>query len=173
METYLGEIRIFAGDFAPDNWALCDGRSLDIAAYPSLYALIGTTFGGDGVDSFNLPDLRGRVPIGHGSGPGLTFRALGQAIGSETTALSAVQMPSHGHALRAGTAAEAGTPVGNFAGQVAQSDGTLYYKPPAASPPTPPAEGTLAPETVATAGGGEAHCNMMPSVMVNFIICIQ
>ena len=92
MEGYIGEVRLFAGNFAPRSWAYCDGSSMSISEYSALYAIIGDTFGGNGVTSFNLPDLRSRVAVGAGTGPGLTPIAMGQAAGSETTKMSLNKM---------------------------------------------------------------------------------
>ncbi|MBL7650263.1 MAG: tail fiber protein, partial [Candidatus Hydrogenedentes bacterium] len=96
-DPFLGEIRAFAGNFAPLGWALCQGQLLPIAQNDALFALIGTTYGGDGQTSFALPNLAGRIPIHQGAGPGLTPRALGEAGGSETVALGVPQLPSHSH----------------------------------------------------------------------------
>ncbi len=96
-EPFLGEIRMFSGTYAPRYWALCDGQILDIASYSSLFALIGTTYGGDGRQSFALPDLRGRVPIGYGAGPNLTNRILGEKSGLENINISINEMPEHNH----------------------------------------------------------------------------
>jgi len=98
-EPFLGEITLFAGDFAPRGWAFCDGQLLPIDQYQPLYALLGTTYGGDGRTTFALPDLRGRTPIHPGSGPGLTNRRLGERLGLEDYALTVGQLPSHTHDL--------------------------------------------------------------------------
>nr|WP_315150744.1 tail fiber protein [uncultured Flavobacterium sp.] len=94
---YIGEIRLFAGNFPPAGWAFCDGSILPISENDALFALIGTTYGGDGQSTFGLPDLRGRVPIGTGQGAGLSNRLLGEKVGQETVTLTTANMPSHSH----------------------------------------------------------------------------
>ena len=98
---FIGQIMIFAGDFAPVGWALCDGHEEPTAENQQLFNLIGTTYGGDGVTSFAVPDLRGCVPMGHGQGPGLSPRQLGQAVGAEAVILTTAQLPSHAHMVNA------------------------------------------------------------------------
>ncbi|QBN20166.1 phage tail protein [Flavobacterium nackdongense] len=97
---YIGEIRLFAGNFAPYGWAFCDGSLLQISENDTLFALIGTTYGGDGQSTFAVPDLRGRVPIGVGQGAGLSNRVLGEKIGQETVTITAANVPSHSHTGR-------------------------------------------------------------------------
>src|SRR5687768_993649 len=99
MEGFIGEIRLFAPNFAPRDWALCNGQLLPINQNQALFSILGTTYGGDGRTTFALPDLRGRSAIGAGSGPGLSSYTLGQQTGSPTTLLSANQLPSHTHAI--------------------------------------------------------------------------
>jgi len=114
-DQFIGEIRMFAGNFAPQGWALCDGQLVSISQNIALFSVIGTTFGGDGQVSFALPDLRGRVPIHRGTGSGLTPRAIGAAGGAEAVALTAAQMPSHTHVPRAKAGAGASsTPSNGF-----------------------------------------------------------
>ncbi len=103
VETFLGEIRMFAGNFAPTGWAFCQGQLLPIAQNQALFSLLGTTYGGDGRTSFALPDLRGRVPVGFGQGPGLSNKDLGQQFGTETVTLTTAQMPAHSHTVNAVT----------------------------------------------------------------------
>jgi len=103
VETFLGEIRMFAGNFAPKGWAFCQGQLLLIAQNQALFALLGTTYGGDGRTTFALPDLRGRAPIGFGQGPGLSYKDLGQQFGTETVTLTTAQMPAHSHTVNAVT----------------------------------------------------------------------
>ena len=95
MDPFLGEIKIFAGSFAPVNWLFCDGSVLNIAQYNALYALIGTTYGGNGSTTFAVPDLRGRLPIGLGTGPGLTPKPIGAKGGTETAGLVLPETPAH------------------------------------------------------------------------------
>ncbi len=163
--AYMGEIRVFAGTFAPQNWALCNGQSLAISQNDALYALLGTTYGGDGVNTFNLPDARGRVPVGQGNGPGLTTRVLGQVYGTETVTLTTASMPAHSHSVQvSNTAANLNTPSGQMIGQ-----GYHYLL------STTPATntGTLLPQAVSSVGGNQPHDNMMPFLCLNFILCLQ
>ncbi|MCG9794194.1 phage tail protein [Flavobacterium algicola] len=101
QEAFLGEIRMFAGTFAPRNWALCDGQLLPISQNTALFSLLGTNYGGDGLTTFALPDLRGRVPMHPGNGPGLTNRIQGKQGGTETNVLTTAQMPAHTHTVNA------------------------------------------------------------------------
>ena len=109
-QPYIGEIRMFGGNFAPLGWAFCDGQLLAIAQNDALFSLIGTTYGGDGQSTFALPDLRGRIPIHQGQGPLLTPRQIGETGGSETVTLTPAQLPTHTHRLASGSAATLGDP---------------------------------------------------------------
>lgn len=163
MDPYIGEIRMFAGNFAPTAWAFCDGSILQISQYDTLFALIGTTYGGDGVNTFALPDLRGRLPIHQGTGPGLSFRSLAEAGGVETVTLLPGEMPAHTHALVASTStATQTTPAGNVLAQPAS--GQLYL----ADTPTV----SLNPASVGSAGGNQPHDNLGPFLCINFIIAL-
>lgn len=161
-DPYIGEIRLFGGTFAPVDWAFCDGRQVAISEYEVLFNLIGTTYGGDGQETFNLPDLRGRVPVHMGTSPALQSYVLGDEFGVESVTLTTQQIPSHQHALRASTAG----------GTTAQArDGVLASAPAAAAfvgdaPSTP-----LAPSSATGQGGSQPHDNMPPYVAVSYIIC--
>ena len=171
-DPYLGEIRMFGSDFAPTNWHLCDGALLQISAYSALYSLIGTTYGGDGISNFALPDLRGRLPICRGQGVGLTLRAIGQKAGSETVAVTNDQLPNHNHAAYASTeTATQSNPQGNVCASPVNTSGTAInqfvtysstYK-----------IGLMDPAAIGSTGSGAAHDNVMPSMPLNFIICCQ
>jgi microcystin-dependent protein len=167
-EAFVGEIRIFGGNYAPVNWRICDGSMLSISNEQVLFTLIGTTYGGDGVNTFALPDLRSRVPVGQGQGPGLTARLIGQSFGTESVTLNSTQLPPHSHALAATAAAATASSPANalFAAQV---DGDKIYV--AASASNQPA--TLASTSVTSTGNGGAHDNVMPSLGVNYIICLN
>ncbi len=157
-DAFVGEIRMFGGNFAPMGWALCDGRLLPIAQYEALFSLIGNTYGGDGVSNFALPDLRGRVPVHQGGG-----LPLAQKLGTETVTVTVDQMPPHSHIPRAydqkGNANEPGS--GFWAGPP-----TARYS---------SAEPSLAMRStaIASAGNNQAHNNMMPFQAVTFIICLE
>lgn len=166
MEPYVGEVRLFAGTFAPQGWAFCDGRLLPISQNDILFALIGTAYGGDGQTTFALPDLRGRIPLGQGQGPGLSQRVLGQSFGSETVTLLATQMPAHNHPFTASkTEAVSLSPTGAVFASNATNN---FYAPNSGSVQ----QQTLDPRTVAVAGGSQPHNNIMPSTAINYIIAL-
>lgn len=160
-DNYVGEIRMFGGTFAPQGWLMCWGQELNISEYSTLYAIISTTYGGNGITTFRLPDLRGRVPVCMGTGPGLTPRPAGQAGGSETVTLTVGELPMHQHALRATTASASTTdPAGNLP---AVSSVEVYG----------PSGGTVAMSSQgigSAAGGGQPHDNLQPFLAVNYII---
>ncbi len=162
-EPFLAEIRIFAGNYAPRNWAFCDGQLLPIAQNTALFSLIGTTYGGDGRTTTALPNLQGRAPMHPGRGPGLTARRLGERTGVETVTLSEAQMPNHTHTLR-GTVSRgsAGTPQGNAFNR---SVGDTAYR-------APSALAGMSSQMAANAGGSQAHNNMQPYLTLNFIIAL-
>lgn len=169
-EPFIGEIRMFGGNFAPLHWTFCYGQLLAIADQQALYSLIGTAFGGDGRSSFGIPDFRGRIPIHQGAGPGLTPRIRGQVFGQETVALTVDQIPAHQHAIQASTSApEYDYPVGMVLGT--PNDGSLLYTNPTALPS--PNLSELADEAVSDAGSGGAHYNMMPTTCISFIIALK
>lgn len=163
-EAYLGEIRMFGGNFAPLGWALCWGQTLSIAQYDALYTLLGTTYGGDGQNTFNLPDLRGRVPVHAGQRQGSSTYVLGQTGGVETVTLVTNQIPAHTHTMLASTATAAqANATGNVLGASAQA--LLYYVAPANLP--------MAAQAGPTGGGGTPHDNMQPYLCVNYIIALE
>lgn len=169
MDAYLGEIRMFAGSYAPVDWSFCDGSKLSIMDNQALYSLIGTTYGGDGVTNFALPDLRGRVAIGTGQGAGLTNRPLGQTGGAEVVTLTVAQAPAHNHALNASTANSTTVAVGPTVTFATNADNHTFYTKPPSKDPTKLS--SLAASTVSVAGGSTAHDNRMPYLSVNYIIC--
>jgi microcystin-dependent protein len=160
-EPFIGEIRMFGGSFAPVGWAYCNGQSLPISEYDALFTLIGTTYGGDGEQTFNVPNLQGRVPIHQGPG-----YQVGQSGGVSSVTLTAAQMPAHGHPLLGSTATAAGT----------NPQGTVFAHLPDAGVQT--AYGSTAPfgaidgSSVSPAGGSQPHSNMQPYLGVNFIIAL-
>jgi len=162
-DPFVGEIRMFAGSFAPTSWALCDGQTLLISQNESLFSLFGTTYGGDGRTTFSLPDLRGRLPIHAGSGPGLTPRSIGQKSGSERVVLNTNGMPTHDHPIQASIdIADQAAPAGNVTAQPSAAD--LYF----AADPTVP----LAVTAVTATGGSQEHTNVMPFLCVSFIVAL-
>ncbi len=169
-DCYMAEIRSFAGrnTLIPSGWHLCDGSLLSIADYNALYSLLGTNFGGDGVTTFGLPDLRGRLPIGSGQGTGLTPRAFASKLGSETATLTADQTPAHTHAFTVTTAAATGNSPANML--YANPAPNIFY----ADQQTPGSQSqVLAADTVSNAGAGLPHENRMPSLAVNYIIALN
>ncbi|WP_448192480.1 phage tail protein [Azospirillum sp. sgz301742] len=171
-EAYTGEIRMFAGNYAPENWLLCNGSLQPINTYQLLYSLIGTTFGGDGVTTFGLPDLRGRLPVGQGQGTSLTNRVLGQTGGASMVQLVEANLPAHTHVANACTTVGS-TPVIAEGIGLAQTDTpangkVVRYAPPSSNPTL----ANLAPSTVESDGSGnQPHTNVMPYLAINYIIC--
>jgi len=163
MDPFLGQVILFAGNFAPRGWAFCDGQLLPIVNYASLFSILGTTYGGDGRTTFALPDLRGRAPIGPRSGPGLSDYRLGQRGGEESTSLNINQIPSHTHGLNASdVVAGQTTPGGNRLGR-SQSD---VYTQGATNQ-------ALASDAIGNTGGSQPHNNLMPYLAMNYIIALN
>jgi microcystin-dependent protein len=161
---YVGEIRLFAGNFAPVGWALCNGALMSIAENTVLFQLIGTTYGGDGQTTFALPDLRGRAPMHLGTGPGLSPRVIGQSGGAETVTLTVAQLPAHTHTAAADAhAATSPDPAGRA---WAASNDYAQFGPVAGAP------ANLHAGAVGSSGGGQPHDNMLPFVTINFIISL-
>lgn len=161
-EPFVGEIRMFAGNFAPRGWAFCDGQLLAVSQNDALFSLLGTIYGGDGRTTFGLPDLRGRLPIHAGTGPGLSPRRLGAKGGAEKVTLTVNQMPSHSHRLKGSTAlAGEETPQDNVTGQAE----TLLYgrEAPLAN---------MASDSITSVGGSRSHTNLMPFLCIHFIIAL-
>ncbi|MUG68730.1 MULTISPECIES: phage tail protein [Paenibacillus] len=162
MDQYIGEIRMFAGDFAPVGWELCDGRLLHIQDYELLFSLLGTTYGGDGLTTFGLPDLRGRVPIHYGTSSAGTHYALGQKGGSEVASLTVNHLPPHTHIVNAAsTPGTEASPTGHVwaAGIPQYAQGEV--------------SGTMVQGALESAGGNQPHNNMMPTLAVHFMIATE
>lgn len=173
VQPYVGEVRMFGGSFAPASWAFCNGQSMPISEYSALFNLIGTTYGGNGTTTFNLPNLQGRLCVGMGQGPGLSNYTIGQAAGAETVTLTASQMPMHPHSLNATTTiASLGTPAGNLTGNASlltnPANQHMYTTPGSPSPTT----GNLNINACSFAGGSQPHSNLLPSLCVSFIIAL-
>jgi microcystin-dependent protein len=165
MTPFIGQIVIFGGNFAPRSWAFCNGQLLSIAQNTALFSILGTTYGGDGRTTFALPDLRGRVAIGQGHGPGLSQRSLGQEGGSETNTLTTNQIPSHNHGLQIPVSDEdsnSDEPNGNVL-----AAGQFYQTTPAANQNYGSVNGT------ANTGGNQSFNNIQPYLAVNYIIATQ
>jgi microcystin-dependent protein len=167
-QPFIGEIRMFGGTFAPVNWALCNGQLMAIADNDALFALIGTTYGGDGQTTFALPNLQSRIPIHNGQGSGgLSNYVIGQAAGVEDVTLSAQTMPQHNHSVVATTnAATTNLPSGALLANPGTAMGTVLYD--TLAPQTP----ALTANTIANTGGGAPHDNLMPILCVTFIIAL-
>lgn len=161
-EPFVGEMRMFAGNFAPRGWAFCDGQLLAVSQNDALFSLLGTVYGGDGRTTFGLPDLRGRIPIHAGTGPGLSPRRLGSKGGAEKVTLTVNQLPSHTHVMQAsGQNATDALPENRVA---AQSDSPLY----GVDEPFV----NMSAQQVASVGGSRSHTNLMPFLCVHFIIAL-
>ncbi|PHV04702.1 phage tail protein [Janthinobacterium sp. BJB412] len=167
---YIGEIRMFCGNFAPAGWALCDGAMLAIAENDVLFNLIGTTYGGDGQQTFALPDLRGRVPLHRGQLGGDNY-VPGQLGGSEGVTLSTLQLPAHNHLVGASAAAPPPAVAAiNVSAGVAYVPASPAPKPRLYGAPGSPA--AMAPGAIGNSGGNQPHNNMAPFLAVNFIISL-
>jgi len=167
MSNYIGEIRLFAGNYAPDNWLPCDGQIVEIVNYQGLYKHIGTTYGGDGRTNFQLPDLRGRVPIGVGQKPGLSYRKLGERVGTETVSLKTAELPEHKHSLMGANVGGTKMEPAVDLSLAALEPELLSYSPGNARGFTPV---NMSPDQIGETGNGDAHQNMSPFLVVNFII---
>jgi microcystin-dependent protein len=160
MDEFIGIVKIFAGNFAPRGWALCQGQLLSIAQNTALFSILGTTYGGDGRVTFGLPDLRGRVPIGAGQGPNLTNRTLGEQNGEETVLLDQTTIPPHTHLVNASSSGGANK---NPSGAVPGNNGSY----------NPTADAVMSPSMLQPTGGGLPHNNMQPFLVINYIICME
>lgn len=164
MDPYVGEIRLFAGSYAPMDWAFCYGQQLNISQYSALYSIIGNTFGGDGRTFFHLPDLRGKAPMHQGQGPGLTQRDYAESGGSETVTLLETEIPNHSHTVNAASAGTQSSPTDGVWANPGRRSTPLYA-------PAPTVASN--PLALGAAGGSQPHNNMQPHVGMNYIICLQ
>ena len=163
-EPFVGEIRMFGFNFAPQGWAQCNGQLLPISQNTALFSLLGTTYGGDGRTTFALPDMQSRVPVCQGQGPGLSPYAEGQAGGAETVTLAAAQIPGHTHPVKASSgAADSDQPEGRA---LARSASHIYTAKPDAST-------VMNADMLGEAGGSQPHGNIQPYLAVNFCIALS
>ncbi|HEX6430553.1 MAG TPA: tail fiber protein [Niastella sp.] len=174
MDGTLGQVIMFGGNFAPRGWAFCQGQLMSIAQNTALFSILGTTYGGDGQTTFGLPDLRGRVAVGQGQGPGLSAWDLGELQGNEVVNLNISEMPMHSHSVVvSNNPANAATGANN--GYIAAAKGlygtdpvdvNMYNNDPA------PAD-VLGNKSIANAGGSTPHPNIQPSLGLNYVICTE
>ena len=172
MDPFLGEIRMAGFNYAPNGWALCNGQLLSISQNSALFALLGTQYGGDGVQTFALPNLQGRVPIHQGNGAGLSSYTMGASGGTENVTLIATQMPAHNHLM--GVSNQSGAVADPTNAILAQGNSGTARAPVAVSDyVSTAATGTLAPTAISPTGGSQPHSNLQPYLCVNFIIATQ
>lgn len=165
-EPFMGQIITVGFNFAPRGFAQCNGTLLSISEYDALYALLGTTYGGDGVTTFAIPDLRGRAAINQGKGPGLTQRNIGQMSGEVTHTLTTTEMPAHSHHVTASNrTASSASPENMFYAQDPNVGATIYS--------TAASNTTMNTHMVSTAGGSQPHENMQPFLVINFCIALE
>ena len=158
---FIGQIAIYGFNFPPKNWAFCNGQLLPIAQNQALFSLLGTTYGGNGVTTFALPNLQGRVPVQWGQGPGLSNYVLGQQAGSTSVTLLSTQMPAHSHTVTASSNAPS---QGSPAGAAWATAANIPY--------ASTANATMSPGALASSGGSQPHDNMAPSLVLNYSIAL-
>jgi microcystin-dependent protein len=164
-DPFIGEIRMVSFTFCPQGWAAADGQLLAINQNPALFSLFGTMYGGDGMTTFALPDLRGRVPIHAGAGPGLTPRNLGSRSGTEAVTLSESQMPSHTHTINAySLEGDSAVPTGNIRAKSGAGDPDYSSSAP---------DTTMDAGAASNTGGGQSHNNMPPFLAIQFCVAVQ
>ena len=169
-QPYIGEVRCFGFNFAPYNWAFCNGQPMSIANYTALYSIIGTIYGGDGQTTFNLPNLQGYVPMHWGSGLGGFNTTIGQVQGSTLITLTTGQEPAHSHTITAVDVASGGgeekTPAPNPNAWLGPADPQFLYH------ASPTLNATFAPNAITQVGGSQPHENMQPYLVLNFCIAL-
>jgi microcystin-dependent protein len=166
-EPFVGEVRLVGFNFAPAGWFMCAGQILPIADYAALFSLLGTTYGGNGESTFALPDLRGRVPMGFGQGPGLQNYDEGEQVGVESVTLNVNEIPSHSHTVNAsGSVGNHTSPIGNFPSALpGTSLSSLAYN--------TGETGAMNGGMIVAAGGNQTHENRQPSLALNWIIAFE
>lgn len=162
-QPYVGEIRLFAGNFAPNGWLFCEGQTLPISENEVLFQLIGTTYGGDGQETFRLPDMQGRLPVHQGTLAGGSTYTIGEAAGTEDVTLTIQQIPSHTHGFQASAnGADAASPKNAVIGTSSTTNGFIV------STPAQP----MASQAINPIGGSQPHTNVQPFLCINFIISL-
>lgn len=163
-EPFIGEIKMVGYNFAPRAWASCNGQLLSIAQNTALFSLLGTTYGGNGQTTFALPDLRSRVPVGAGQGPGLSNYTLGQMRGTESHTLSSNEIPAHTHTVNANSGiGTENDPNAHFLSSAPLGLGNVYST----------AANTTMPSDTVRSPGSQPHANLMPYQAVNYVICLE
>ena len=164
-DPFLAEIRIFPFNFAPKGWAFCDGQILPLSQNTALFSLMGTTYGGDGISIFALPNLQGRASMHPGQGPGLSLHDLGEAAGSDTVTLLESEIPLHSHPFNfVGATATSANPANTYLSNSPNTNASVY---------TPLTTNLKSGSTLSTAGGDQPHNNMQPYLTLNFCIALQ
>lgn len=162
--SFIGEIRMFAGNFPPAGWAFCNGQLIPISENDALFTLIGTIYGGDGEETFALPDLRGRFPIHHGQGSGLSAHSIGESGGTEEVTLTVQQIPAHTHSLLASL--DTGAAITPTDGVIGAGASVNIFR------PAPPAATPMDVAAVSPDGGSQPHDNMHPFIGIHYIISL-
>lgn len=173
MTPFLGQIMMFAGNFAPRGYAFCNGQLLNISQNTALFSLLGTAYGGNGVQTFGLPNLQSRLPVHIGTGNGLSTYVLGQTGGTDTVTINTQTMPAHNHMLNATKTQANATTIGNtvLPGTPTVANAALYASQPSGQPTLQ--FFTLAAGAVSLVGGSQPHTNLMPSLCITFVIALQ
>tara|TARA_R110002073_G_scaffold233329_2_gene394525 strand:+ start:12452 stop:13036 length:585 start_codon:yes stop_codon:yes gene_type:complete len=164
QQGFIGEIRMFSGNFPPSGWAFCDGQLLPISSNTALFSILGATYGGDGSTTFALPDMRGRLVIGEGQGGGLSPRLLGQRFGTETNTLNTAQLPEHGHSISPQLNVNTSLGEESSASGVLASHNNGFAL---------TADASLGGITVSSTGNNQPINNLQPFLTVHYIICLQ
>ena len=162
-QPFIGEIRMFGGNFPPVGWMFCDGQTIPISENDALFILIGTTYGGDGEETFNLPNLQSRIPIHQGTGAGGVTRQMGETGGTESVTLTTQQIPIHNHALLAST--DTGTAINPLGGILGAGASVQIFRPAAGN-------SAANSQSITPVGGNQPHDNMHPFLCVNYIISL-
>ena len=177
MDEFIGIVKLFAGSFAPRDWALCNGQLLSISNYPAVFSILGTTYGGDGINTFALPDLRGRVPLGAGKGPVTSNYVAGQMSGTENVNLNVANLPAHSHAAQVLVSSGNATDATPGRGASIAAPGTLNGRNFTATlgfnSTAPDTALNPASATSASVGSGTAVNILQPYLAMNYIICLN